>query len=203
MGSRIMHAIIASKLADCLSISDIKSFLLGGIAPDSVTPKDISHFYKGDVEDYTREIDYEGFLHKYHLHAKNDYILGYYSHLIADDLWLKGFYLPWLKNRMEVNPEILQLYHNDFRLLNGKLLDYYCLNSRLKEELSSPSISTIVLEEVTRKDVENFIPDVLRDMDYTQDVIKERLKVFTFDQIVGYIETSVDKALYHIKQILR
>ncbi|MFB7817787.1 hypothetical protein ACFC0X_26915 [Paenibacillus chitinolyticus] len=42
------------------------------------------------------------------------------------------------------------------------------------------------------KDVEGFIPYVLRDMDYEKEVVKQKLNVFTFDQIVGYIETSVD-----------
>lgn len=120
-----MHLIIANRIADSLSIENHTEFLLGGIAPDAVSAKDDSHFYTGDVQEYTRRIDYQEFLNKYHSHAENQYILGYYSHLIADDIWLKGFYLPWLRNRMETNKEIFQEYHNDFRLLNGKLLDYY------------------------------------------------------------------------------
>ncbi|MEH7237544.1 hydrolase [Bacillus sp. JJ1562] len=202
MGSRIMHAIISTKIADCLSISNKTSFLLGGIAPDAVAPKDLSHFYTGDVADYLREIDYQKFLYKYHFHAKNDYILGYYSHLIADDVWLKGFYLPWLRNRMEANPEILQLYHNDFRLLNGKLLEHYGFSNQLKEKLHLVSSSIIDLEEVKYKEVEAFLPYVVEGMEYNKDIVNEKLNVFTFDQIVGYIETSVDKGIIHLKQIL-
>ncbi|MEH7384673.1 hydrolase [Bacillus sp. JJ1521] len=203
MGSRIMHAIIASKLADCLSISDKKSFLRGGIAPDAVVQKDLSHFYKGKVEDYSREIDYNGFLQKYNVHLQNHYILGYYSHLIADDIWLKGFYLPWLRNRMEEDPQILQLYHNDFRLLNGKLLEHYGFTNQLKEEVHLGSVTIIDLEEVKTKEVEAFLSHVLGDMEYNKDCVNENLNVFTFDQIVGYIETSVDKSINLIKQILR
>lgn len=42
-----MHLVIANRIADDLSIKDKTSFLLGGIAADAVSPKDLSHFYKG------------------------------------------------------------------------------------------------------------------------------------------------------------
>ncbi|MFJ8067120.1 hydrolase [Psychrobacillus sp. NPDC096426] len=199
MGSRIMHLIIANKIAECLSIENRIPFLLGGIAPDAVSPKEESHFYTGEVQDYSRSIDYKGFLQKYNSQRESHYILGYFTHLIADDIWLKGFYLPWLKNRIEANEEILKSYHNDFQLLNGKLLEYYGFTDDLRKMLSHhPSI--IDLQEVKSKDVEEFIPHVLGDMEYDKVVIKEQLNVFTFDQIVGYIETSVNIGSWNISK---
>ena len=202
MGSRIMHLIIANRIAEAMSIKDKTTFLLGGIAPDAVSPKDLSHFLIGEVEDYSRSIDYKRFLNKYSSQAENHYVLGYFTHLIADDIWLNGFYLPWLKNRIEIDKEILNLYHNDFRLLNGKLLEYYGFKDELRKTLFlTPTIPD--LQEVKSKDVEESIPYVLGDMEYDKDVINEKLNVFTFDQIIGYIETSVDKGLLNIKDILR
>ncbi|MFF2753127.1 hydrolase [Psychrobacillus sp. NPDC058041] len=202
MGSRIMHLVIANRIAECLSIEDRIPFLLGGIAPDAVSPKDLTHFFKGEVHDYSRSIDFKGFLHKYASQVESHYILGYFTHLIADDIWLKGFYLPWLKNRMEASKEILSLYHNDFRLLNGKLLEYYGFTDELRKMLKFPP-TVLDLQEVKSKDVvEKFIPYVLGDLEYDKEVINEKLNVFTFDQIVGYIETSVDKGLLNIKPIL-
>ncbi|WP_199613788.1 zinc dependent phospholipase C family protein [Paenibacillus alkalitolerans] len=199
MGSRIMHLIIANRIAECLSIEDRTLFLLGSIAPDAVSPKELSHFFKGELQDYSRSIDYKGFLHKYSSQVESHYILGYFTHLIADDIWLKGFNLPWLRNRMEANKELYNLYHNDFRLLNGKLLEYYGFTDELRKMLGYlPTIFD--LEEVKSKDVEQFIPYVLGDMEYDKEVINEKLNVFTFDQIVGYIETSVDMVLLNIKQ---
>ncbi|MEK4404255.1 hydrolase [Sporosarcina sp. FSL K6-6792] len=201
MGSRIMHLVIANRIAESLLIEDRTSFLLGGIAADAVSTKDLSHFFKGEVQDYSRSVDYKGFLHKYSSQVENLYILGYFTHLIADDIWLKGFYLPWLKNRMEENKKILNLYHNDFRLLNGKLLEYYGFTDELRKTLNKfPLI--LDLEEVKSEEVKKFIPYILGDMEYDKEVINEKLDVFTFNQIVGYIETSVDMGLLNIKPLL-
>lgn len=202
MGSRIMHVIIANKIADSLSIKDKTPFLLGGIAPDAVSNKDSSHFFTGDAQDFSRSVDYEVFLDKYRSQAENHYVLGYYTHLIADEIWLKGFYLPWLKNRMAANKEILTNYHNDFRLLNGKLIEHYGYKEELIRVVKfHPAI--IDLQEVQSKDVEEFVPYVLDDMEYNVEVINEKLQVFTFNQIIGYIETSVEIGFLKIKPLLK
>jgi hypothetical protein len=199
VGSRIMHVIIANKIAECLSIEERTPFLLGSIAPDAVSSKNESHFFRGEVLDYSRSVDYKGFLHKYNSQLESHYILGYFTHLVADDIWLKGFNLSWLRNRMEADKELYNTYHNDFRLLNGKLLEHYGCKDELRKSLYS--IPTIIdLQEVRVKDVEEFIPYVLGDMEYDKEVINEKLNVFTFNQIVGYIETSVDMGLLNIKQ---
>lgn len=200
MGSRIMHLIIGNKIAEQLAINGDykKAFLLGSIAPDAVSNKDLSHFFNGEVKDYTRFVDFEGFLRKYYLHNDNYYILGYYTHLIADDIWLKGFFLPWLRNRMEADKEIFTQYHNDFRLLNGKLLDYYHFTDELKSCLNEPP-GIIDIVEVKSNEIKHFIPHIFSDMDYNEEMINEPLNVFTLQQIVGYIETSVDKGLMHLK----
>lgn len=206
MGSRIMHLIIGNKIAECLSIEDRTSFLLGSLAPDAVfsfEEKNLSHFFIGEVHDYSRSVDYKGFLNKYSSEVKNPYILGYYAHLIADEVWLRGFYLSWLRNRMDADEGLYKLYHNDFRLLNGKLLEYYGFKDELRGILGHfPAI--LDLEEVKCKDVKKFFPYVLGDMEYDNDdeVLTEKLNVFTFDQIVGYIETSVDLGILNIKPIL-
>lgn len=64
MGSRIMHAIIANRIAEKLCIQDKTSFILGGVAPDAVhsaEEKGASHFYAGTTKNYTRRIDFNSF----------------------------------------------------------------------------------------------------------------------------------------------
>lgn len=56
-----MHLIIGNKIAESLSIKDKTTFLLGGIAPDAVfsyEDKNRSHFFIGEVQDYSRRVDY-------------------------------------------------------------------------------------------------------------------------------------------------
>lgn len=199
VGSGIMHVIIDNKIAERLSMENRTPFLVGSIAPDAVSTKNESHFFIGKHQDYSRSVDYKGFLHKYSSQADSHYILGYYTHLIADEIWLKGFYLPWLRNRMDADKELHGLYHNDFRILNGKLLEHYSFRDELRKTLYYiPTISD--LQEVKFKDVGEFIPYVLGDMEYEREVVNQKLNVFTFDQIVGYIETSVDMGLSTLKQ---
>ncbi|MCG7376780.1 zinc dependent phospholipase C family protein [Paenibacillus sp. ACRSA] len=201
MGSRIMHLIIGYKIAERLSIKDRTSFLLGSVAPDAVQTKDESHFFKGEHQNYSRYIDYHGFFDKYKSQSDIYYVLGYFTHLIADDQWLKGFFMPWLKNRMEADTALYSLYHNDFRLLNGKLLEHYGFTDDMKEALyGSPMV--IDLQEVKSNDVKEFVPYVLSDMDYDKEVINEPLNVFNFIQIEGYIETSVNVGIMHLQQII-
>ncbi|MEK8129545.1 zinc dependent phospholipase C family protein [Paenibacillus filicis] len=196
-----MHLIIAKRITERLPIADKASFLLGGLAPDSVSPKDLSHFFVGDSGDYSRSIDYLAFLEQYRAHAKHPYVLGYLAHLIADHLWLHGFYQPWLKNRMQADPDVLPLYHRDFRLLNGKLLEVYGYAETCREMLNGPT-TILDLQEVTARDVEAFLPSVFEDMEYDQEAIHEHLHVFTWPQIIGYIETSVEKGLWILKPML-
>ncbi|WP_309246306.1 hypothetical protein [Cytobacillus oceanisediminis] len=121
---------------------------MGGIAPDAVSPKDLSHFYKGRTDDY------KSIVYKYRNISHSPYILGYYIHLIADHVWLTGFYLPWLKNRMEKDDEVFTRYHNDFRLCNAKLSGHYgpmkFEPARLRRDFfqTSQLISSICLKRI-------------------------------------------------------
>ncbi|MBT2688414.1 hypothetical protein J7I93_09495 [Bacillus sp. ISL-47] len=79
MGSRVMHAIIANEIASRLELKDKSAFILGGIAPDAVSPKEYSHFYRGDTNDYSRTIGYKEFLKntKAYVILSFDQIIGY------------------------------------------------------------------------------------------------------------------------------
>jgi hypothetical protein len=196
-----MHLIIGYRIAAKLNIQDRASFLLGSVAPDAVQAKDESHFFRGEHQNYTRYIDYHGFLNKYKPYSDNPYVLGYFTHLIADDQWLKGFYMPWLRDRMEADAGLYPLYHNDFRLLNGKLLEHYSCTEEMRQAISgSPKV--IDLEEVKAKEAIDIVPHVLGDMDYDKQRIDEPLNVFSFIQIEGYIETSVNIGIMNLQALI-
>lgn len=200
MGSRIMHAIIAYKVAEALNIQDQATFIIGGIAADAaIMTKDASHFYSGELQRFTRKINYEAFYKKYKNEVSKNYINGYYVHLIADDLWLQGFFIPWLKSRLEAKPELLNAYHNDFKILNAQLVEHYHLNEKLSALLKEP-FEICYLQEVSNEEVTAFIPSILSDLQYDTVILKMPLTVFTMEQIVGYIETSIEKSILLLKQ---
>ncbi|RKN84092.1 zinc dependent phospholipase C family protein [Paenibacillus ginsengarvi] len=202
MGSRIMHFIIAEQTARKLSGGSSPEFLLGGIAPDARQPKDITHFYLKDEQQITRHIGYMPFMQKYSsfIEAKDEYILGYLCHLIADDIWLRAFYLPWLRKLIEENPGQYEKYHRDFRNLNGKLLQWSQIGDH-KQKLEGPVRGTDI-EELPFDEVLRFIPAFLEDFEYTNDAIDCELQVFTMEQITEYIETSVQMSVSILGQIL-
>lgn len=68
--------------------------------------------------------------------------------------------MPWLRNRMEADAGLYPLYHNDFRLLNGKLLEHYSCTEEMRQAISgSPKV--IDLEEVKAKEAIDIVPHVL------------------------------------------
>lgn len=201
MGSRVMHFVIAHEIIRKIPDLDRDAFLIGAIAPDAVSPKGGSHFFQGSHENYTRRIGYDAFLEKYSDDAHKNYILGYYSHLIGDDLWLTGFYIPWLKNRIKLDSSIQEKYHHDFHLLNGKLAEYYGICQKSLYSLEVSDHTAVELNEVKISDVKKFLPFLINDFNYCQAVIEQPLEVFTFEQIIGYIETSVEHSVYHIEKV--
>lgn len=203
MGSRIMHAIIANGIAEKLCIQDKTSFILGGVAPDAVhsaEEKGTSHFYAGTTKNYTRRIAFNSFFQKYKAQMDSPFLLGYYTHLIADDNWLSGFFLPWLKNRIENDETIAPLYYNDFKLLNAKLLHHYDKEQQLFSLLNQDA-HIVDIEEVSKENVLEFRKYLFEDMLYPEQHLHKDLQVFTFNQIIGYIETSIEKGVFYINQL--
>lgn len=129
------------------------------------------------------------------------YILGYYTHLIADDNWLSGFFLPWLKNRIENDETIAPMYYNDFKLLNAQLLHHYDKEQQLFALLNQEA-NIVNIEEVSRENVLAFRQYIFEDMLYPEQHLHENLQVFSFDQIVGYIETAIEKGTFFIEQLV-
>ena len=100
---------------------------------------------------------------------------------------------------MEAKPELLNAYHNDFKILNAKLIEHYHLKEPLSALLTKP-FETCYLQEVSNDEVIAFIPSALNDLQYDTEILKMPLTVFTMDQIVGYIEASIEKSIFLLEQ---
>ena len=56
---------------------------------------------------------------------------------------------------MEVDKEVYTLYHNDFRLLNGKLLEYYGFTDELRNMLSYFPKQSLIYKRLRPKTLKN------------------------------------------------
>ncbi|TLS38219.1 hydrolase [Pseudalkalibacillus caeni] len=198
MGSRIMHLITAERVFQKSGMpeEDRTAFLVGSIAPDAIQPKDGFHFYIGSVENGTRDIDYNWFLTYVGKEISHPFWRGYLCHLATDRIWLHSFYHAWLKKRLDDDESVLDTYHHDFRLLNGKLIEHYRLDM-LKETLPK-KLTGLPLERKHWGHLIDFIEETRRDFLYTEKQLNESLQVFTFEEITRYIENSAQETLGHL-----
>ena len=197
MGSRMMHLIIANQVFEKLEIPNQQSFLLGGIAPDAVFTregKNKSHFHEGNLDDGTRFVNYEKFIVKYQADIQNEFILGYLTHLISDDVWMKVIYFKNdFYNRLATDPALLGRWHDDFRKLNGKLIEKFeC--GELKNKLVGATLDNKVCE-IDFKDLQSFTIETLNDFTYNKEDIGKELQVYTFREINDYIELATNMAI--------
>ena len=196
MGSRMMHLIIANQVFEKLELSNQQGFLLGGIAPDAVFTREgrnKSHFHEGYLDDGTRFVNYKAFIEKYHSEIHEEYILGYLTHLISDDVWMKFIYFKNdFYNRLATDPELLGRWHDDFRKLNGKLIEKFeC--GELKNKLFGATMDNIVCE-IDSKDLQSFTIETLNDFTYNKEDIGKELQVYTFREINDYIALATNTA---------
>lgn len=133
MASRIMHLAIANSIADKVEMKDMERFRLGIVLPDAYsanTNKAVSHF-KSKICNGTKNIyRLTDFRKMYGDEIKKDSLyLGYYIHLIQDILYRQFVYSTYKWNpRPEGNVARL---HNDYRLLNGYLINKYQISDEL------------------------------------------------------------------------
>ena len=158
-------------------------FLLGGIAPDAhFSNKEQAHFYTGDYQDFSRRIDYERY---WETSKKEDfsYRCGYYVHLIADELWLQGFYKSWLKQAIEGTPSIGERYHEDFRRFNTVLSRQLSVNrAALRQETEKLKKQTDVAQ------LKQLVDDVEKD---TKTLMEQIYDVMPVHQLEGYMASAL------------
>jgi hypothetical protein len=204
MGSRLMHLIIGEMVATSLDIiKNKRDFLIGSIAPDaafSFERKVATHFFEGDVDKRTRQVIYQRYIDTYLSDKKDDYSLGFLTHLIGDNVWMDYIYYPHdFKQKQDADPTFLPRWHSDFRKMNTQLLCYYNMGY-LKDWLAIDD-SPREIEKVTRGDLQKFIEEMYGDFEIIEQNKNCELEVYNFDEIIEYINRSKSKAMAVIEEI--
>ena len=151
MAQRIVHYLIAVRLAEEIPVSDRQRFLAGSLLPDAHTsPEDRrkTHYraYCGDSRIY----DFNRFRQEYAGEIfRDDLYLGYYLHLIEDAVY--RFFL-WRGNYDRPrNAEQSAQIHRDYHILNA------CFVRKWKLENELTRMPSLTDEPITR--IAAFDPD--------------------------------------------
>ena len=196
MGSRMMHYVIAKKVQERVDIDDFDSYLLGNIIPDAISSK-VAHFYTGSGDDYSFKVDFDAFFQNL-TYPLSDYDLGYLCHLVADNFWMTGFYLPWLRILVRNDEELLRQHYQDFETFNWLLMTHYGYANPDIDSLINV-VETHPSDQFTQDQVLNLIDDFAKD--FLGNNQPRELNIHTMISIEGYIATCVERSVQLINEI--
>ena len=154
MASSIIHIAVAKELNKRLKRNE-SEYLIGSIAPDIAKivgiSRNLTHFETDDTA--IPNLDY--FLSKYKKDLNNDFVMGYYIHLLTDYFWYKYFYTDIVNENTITEldgtqlklswEEIRDMIYNDYTNLNIKLIEEYNLDLKVFYN-DLPDIENIIEE---------------------------------------------------------
>ncbi len=199
MASSVIHMAVANEVNKVLK-KDNSKILIGSIAPDISKQigqdRNISHFIFEDGL-----IDLDKFLDKYKKNLDDDFVLGYYIHLLTDYFWFK-YFIPEITNYSIIKTldgkvlnlskeEICEYIYNDYTNINIRVINEYKMDLKIFfNEL--PEIKSII-EEIPMDKLNlivdkagNIIMNSTNGKNYTFDIknIKQFIS-FTKDLIIN------------------
>lgn len=210
MASWIMHLVVANEIAKHFDIEK-KRFNLGNLLPDACPKvrgaKDKSHFriVKEPYETSTSEVyqyyDYDRFLNKYGGMMQDDLFLGYFCHLMTDELWIQDIYIKYMRDehrRKRIDQKAN--YYHDYDVLNLYIRDRYNYHSiELADDLESENIGARValIDEVESSELPRML-ELLND--YTKvSYENEDLLLFKMNDVFNFIDNASSQIVDQIK----
>ncbi|MHC8518758.1 hypothetical protein [Weissella confusa] len=187
MGSRLMHAAIATLLMAKYHQLDT-TFLVDNEAPDvdkiNQMTKDETHYLVPSNRG-TRRVDLRAFLQDHPETLSDPFTLGYYTHLLADEVWLTDVFMKVVPPQDDPRrPAVLERYYEDFKKLNPYLVHKYGL-----QPLPATATEAVPADFADKACVEKLIQDY--NADFTGETIGD-LEVLSITQIDVYIANVVN-----------
>ncbi len=200
MASRIMHLAVSERIARHFGL-ELGRFNLGNLLPDlhegTRESKAISHFriIRESYEDAKTEeyqyLDYNRFLEKYKTEINDDLYLGYYCHLITDELWIQNVYIKYMRdeNRKKKIDKQKNYYH-DFSRLNQIIREKY--NLKINVEFETTQISEIDQKKISelKINLENDFKSKYNDLD---------LLLFDYEDIINFIQEASNEIIKNLE----
>ena len=201
MASRIIHLAIASELADRLNIRDRERFFFGHVLPDMILGeyevrlprKKESHFYTL-LPSGRKTYDIFRFYEEYQDRLTDDLYLGYYVHLIEDNIFRQYLYYRVGLLMRRGQRELLDELYRDYHLLNPLL--------RKRYDIKLPTVPEGIENEEICKRFGFCIEEYLEEMkgDLTEEPEGELLH-FTEELICEFITECIDVITKEMKSL--
>lgn len=196
MASRIMHLVISNEISRRFDI-DKARFAFGNLLPDAhdntVVMKKASHFKIKGASFYSDIIlDSKLFVEKYNEFMSDDIYLGYMSHLISDDLWMRTIYRKYMLDvKHNIIVEKLDSYYSDFTKLNNHLINDFDIEESIIYDYVEIDE---VCDENSRK-VQEWVK-----FDFKNRTGNLSLELFEMEDIYTFIELAVEAVETIIKE---
>ncbi len=184
MAQRTIHYCFAKKLMNTGLIRDEDRFLIGSILPDAYRDMDCrkkAHIQSDRIPG-KRFFDFDAFYDTYSGQIlADDLYLGYYLHLVEDDLYREFFHKKHRLPRMRNEKDVEDLHH-DYHLINHLIVNTFGLEYTIRkpEKIEEEEIFSLV---------PFFLDDFLKEFkeDFQEDP-KGEYRFFTGELALSFIE---------------
>lgn len=202
MPSRMIHYCVGLSILQKIDINK-DLFNIGNLSPDahdgSYNRKASTHFmtaYRDGIHKYPMA-DIEEYRHKYLIKRFDEFTLGYFCHLITDNLWTESVYYQYFEECNELEKKVkLSLCYDDYVTLNKILMQKYDIK---KVDIFVPE--NLYVEEVNYDEIYKVIQNFYDDL--TKQNSNGILKIFSYEFIDYFINKSSETCLNEIKNMLR
>ena len=221
MPGYVIHMAVASSILGEKGITNSSfqnAFLLGNIIPDAMArdAKRESHFWDDDTyKDFNRIPNIDNFLEKYKDILDNPFVLGYYTHLLLDNLFVKEYWSEHFElldeNYTEENdyqkvkyislskdgriyPRELffsdDMYYGDYDRIYPYIFDRYPF-----VKINSIEQTDLIVDEIRKNYNEKCLVDMINKAnnlyDTKENLARKQLKVFELEHIYALMDKVI------------
>lgn len=115
-------------------------------------------------------------------------MLGYYCHLITDNLWLKDAYKKYGHLGLDERNEFMKLLYKDYWILNAVLIDRFSLNL-----VNFGTTRYILVEEIDETFLNELVESLRNDFSKKSNI--RELKELNYGEILQFIDDAANECI--------
>lgn len=199
MPSRMIHYLIAERVAEQILIKDKNRFKIGSLCPDMSSREDDSkyrtHFF--EICENRKGINWRNFLDRYREKMKqDDFYLGVFCHLVTDGIWFHDIMEPRIRSQVKTREERQKKYlegYLDFHRLNYILREEFELTYELTEDRE------IELNDLHHELYDSVFDGLYQDFFEEPSATKEELQIYSYEPTIACIELCIKECVKGIR----